>query len=251
MSRFNKILFLFAVIPPGGTTPGATTDFLGYARFLFPFALSAAAVLAVIMLIIAGLEMMTASEGLREDAKRRIWGAVLGLLLAVGTFLILNTINPQLINLKLTLPTVPGGGGQPPGPGPGPGPGDTCTNPSKCTESQCAPAGSCPSGTKWSASNCGCAPISGKPVCGNTILEIPEQCDDGNIKNGDGCSSDCKLESSGGINPGPGGPIGCIRPGVGVTKEYCYPTKPACESAGCKPPAGACTNSPAATCTGP
>jgi len=91
------------------------TDFLGYAKFLYPFMLSVAAVLAVIMIIIAGLEMMTASEGLREDAKKKIWAAVLGLLLAVGSYLILKTINPQLLELKLTLPTI-----STPGPGPGP-----------------------------------------------------------------------------------------------------------------------------------
>lgn len=93
-------------------------DFLSYARFLYPFALSVAAVLAVIMIIIAGLEMMTASEGLREDAKKKIWGAVLGLLLAVGTFLILRTINPQLLNLRIDtsrLKIAPKGEACPPG----------------------------------------------------------------------------------------------------------------------------------------
>jgi cysteine-rich repeat protein len=32
-------------------------------------------------------------------------------------------------------------------------------------------------------------------VCGNGILETGEQCDDGNTANGDGCSSQCKLEA--------------------------------------------------------
>jgi cysteine-rich repeat protein len=33
-----------------------------------------------------------------------------------------------------------------------------------------------------------------QPVCGNSIQEIGEQCDDGNTKNGDGCSSTCTDE---------------------------------------------------------
>jgi cysteine-rich repeat protein len=33
--------------------------------------------------------------------------------------------------------------------------------------------------------------------CGNLAIEPPEECDDGNKKSGDGCSSDCKLESTG------------------------------------------------------
>lgn len=32
------------------------------------------------------------------------------------------------------------------------------------------------------------------PECGNGILDEDEECDDGNLVNGDGCSSACKLE---------------------------------------------------------
>ena len=38
------------------------------------------------------------------------------------------------------------------------------------------------------------------PVCGNKILENGEQCDDGNILNGDGCSATCTIEVSGCAN---------------------------------------------------
>ena len=34
------------------------------------------------------------------------------------------------------------------------------------------------------------------PVCGNRIKEGAEQCDDGNLVNGDGCSSSCLTETS-------------------------------------------------------
>ncbi|MEA3329733.1 MAG: dockerin type I domain-containing protein [Nanoarchaeota archaeon] len=41
---------------------------------------------------------------------------------------------------------------------------------------------------------------SGEPIipvgeCGNSLLEGTEECDDGNVISGDGCSSDCKFES--------------------------------------------------------
>lgn len=35
------------------------------------------------------------------------------------------------------------------------------------------------------------------PVCGDAILESPEQCDDGNVLSGDGCSSSCQYEVCG------------------------------------------------------
>ena len=31
-------------------------------------------------------------------------------------------------------------------------------------------------------------------VCGNSVIESTEECDDGNTRNNDGCSSICKLE---------------------------------------------------------
>lgn len=34
------------------------------------------------------------------------------------------------------------------------------------------------------------------PVCGNEVLELGEECDDGNTINGDGCSSVCDIEST-------------------------------------------------------
>jgi cysteine-rich repeat protein len=36
----------------------------------------------------------------------------------------------------------------------------------------------------------------GGPVCGNSILEAGEQCDDGNTASGDGCSSTCQVEDA-------------------------------------------------------
>ena len=37
------------------------------------------------------------------------------------------------------------------------------------------------------------------PVCGNKITESGEECDDGNSINGDGCTTSCKLEKTGGV----------------------------------------------------
>ena len=37
--------------------------------------------------------------------------------------------------------------------------------------------------------------LQAAPICGNGLLESPEQCDDGNLFNGDGCSSTCQLET--------------------------------------------------------
>lgn len=44
---------------------------------------------------------------------------------------------------------------------------------------------------------CGAAPGEGEALCGDGIVEASEQCDDGNLDDGDGCSADCLLEEGG------------------------------------------------------
>ncbi|MBS3085840.1 hypothetical protein J4225_04105 [Candidatus Pacearchaeota archaeon] len=53
-------------------------------------------------------------------------------------------------------------------------------------------------------------------VCGNSIVEAGESCDDGNTTNGDGCSSTCATESNngGGGGGGGGGSSSSNSPGV-------------------------------------
>lgn len=43
----------------------------------------------------------------------------------------------------------------------------------------------------------GCSPTCRREVCGNGVLDPGEECDDGNTVSGDGCSATCKLETSG------------------------------------------------------
>jgi cysteine-rich repeat protein len=49
--------------------------------------------------------------------------------------------------------------------------------------------------------------IGDLPVCGDGILQAPEFCDDGNLVNGDCCSSTCTVEA-GGVE-GPMGDLTC------------------------------------------
>lgn len=72
-----------------------------YINTMFQIALGILMVLAVIMIVIAGVEYMT-SEAIysKGAAKKRIVGAITGLVLALSIFLILNTINPELLKIN-------------------------------------------------------------------------------------------------------------------------------------------------------
>jgi len=96
---------------PGSSTGEIETGEAGFTKYiqtLFPFMLSVAAVLAFIMLVIGGMQYM-ASAGNQQtmgDAKDRMTNAVLGLLLAALSVLILRTINPELVSLRFTIPNI-------------------------------------------------------------------------------------------------------------------------------------------------
>lgn len=81
------------------------SDFGSYVNSIIKLAIGLAGVLAVVMLVIGGIQYMVggASPSSKEAAKKRIWAAIFGLILALASFIILNTINPDLTKIKLDL----------------------------------------------------------------------------------------------------------------------------------------------------
>lgn len=89
-----------APIPNLDTTDGATLS--SYLNSVFNFAISIGAILAVLMIVKGGFEYMTTEAvGQKGAARTSIQNAVLGLILLLMIVLILEVINPQLLNLDL------------------------------------------------------------------------------------------------------------------------------------------------------
>jgi len=84
---------------------GGENIFGQYMASFIPFVLAFAAVAAVTQIVVGGFEYAL-SEAItnKQEAKDRISSALSGLLLALASFLILNTINPKLTSLQLTVP---------------------------------------------------------------------------------------------------------------------------------------------------
>ncbi|MEI8130333.1 MAG: lytic transglycosylase domain-containing protein [bacterium] len=62
-------------------------------------------VFAVFMVVVGGIEYMSSVQvGEKEGAKTRIIGALGGVVLALSSYLILNTINPNLVNITVSAP---------------------------------------------------------------------------------------------------------------------------------------------------
>ncbi|MCI0542782.1 hypothetical protein L0Y69_03475, partial [bacterium] len=91
---------LLAPFDGSGESPSLSV----YLIALFQMLLGAAVILAVIMIVIGGIQYM-GSESIfsKEDAKKRIGGAMLGLLLAFLSYIILQAINPGLLKAGFSL----------------------------------------------------------------------------------------------------------------------------------------------------
>jgi hypothetical protein len=92
-----------AVIDPGLEKGDAGAFTLPeYIKVLVRIAIGVIGILAVVMIVISGVQYMgSAMVTEKEGAKQRLTGAVLGLILAVSSVLLLRTINPQLTSLSI------------------------------------------------------------------------------------------------------------------------------------------------------
>lgn len=83
----------------GGENPIGT-----YLNMMIKLLIGLSGVAAMVMIVIGGLEYMTTElVSHKENAKERITNAVFGLILALGSYTLLYTINPDLLNTDVKL----------------------------------------------------------------------------------------------------------------------------------------------------
>ena len=75
-----------------------------YLNLMISIFIGLCAVLAVVMIVVGGIEYSTSELiSSKEAGIEKIKGALLGLLLALGAFILLRTINPDLLNLDVAI----------------------------------------------------------------------------------------------------------------------------------------------------
>jgi hypothetical protein len=81
-------------------TARCETNFLFYLNGAYKAAIGVAGMLAVVMIIWWGFQyVLTSKEGGKTDSREGITNAIIGLLLTLGSWLIVYTINPKLVEL--------------------------------------------------------------------------------------------------------------------------------------------------------
>ena len=84
--------------------PTDTNSIGGYLNLMIKIFIGICAVLAVVMIVMGGVEYMTSELiGNKEAGKNKIRNAIFGLLLALGAWTILNQINPKILNTDLSV----------------------------------------------------------------------------------------------------------------------------------------------------
>ncbi len=105
------------LVPLPGIEKDVGISLENYLGAMFKIGIGLAGVFAVLMIIIGGIEFIggASSPSARTEAKGRITNAILGLILALGSWLILNTVNPALLQTKLEIEKVTVTGSSPTG----------------------------------------------------------------------------------------------------------------------------------------
>lgn len=100
---WSSYYYNLAPLPEIGPTVDPTAGLGSYLNLMLKLFIGICAVLAVVMIIIGGLEYLTSElVSSKESGKDRITNAVLGLVLALGAYALLFTINPDLLKTDLT-----------------------------------------------------------------------------------------------------------------------------------------------------
>jgi len=156
ISFAQDVYFLQPVPSPGGTI-GSTigSNVLStYLINLFNLSIGASAILAVLMIVVGGVQYVgsSVSPSQKQAAIETIQGAVLGLLIVLGAYAILFTINKDLVTSSLDIPSLKPSGAGPPGggaPGGGGAPAPSAAVCSACGGSSRCNNFDCPGGCKW------------------------------------------------------------------------------------------------------
>ena len=113
MKKFLAAIALVAVIMPvvafaqttngcSGSVSADPTNLPKCVNQIYIWSIGVAALLAVVMIVFGGYLTISSAGNAQRAAKGRefIWSSLIGLALLFGAYVLLNTINPDLVNLK-------------------------------------------------------------------------------------------------------------------------------------------------------
>lgn len=88
------------IIPPLNTNADVSLD--QYVTGIYNFAAMAVGIIGVLMFLVGGFQYMISAgnRGMSGEAKKTMINAVVGIVMVLGAYLLLSTINKELINFQ-------------------------------------------------------------------------------------------------------------------------------------------------------
>jgi hypothetical protein len=200
------VVFAQAIITISPNLPGSLTSVSSpgaWIKSFYNYALFISGLLAFGAIVYGGIKYAIArgNPSAESDARQWIWSALLGILLLACAYLILYTVNPNLVNLNL--PSLGGGGTAQTGGGGGGTPQNGGGNPvtSNCASGQCQTLPNC---TPAAKTNCGGAQgmvntldcLSSKGVSYTVNEGYPPTVDHDSSCHNNGCCVDVHVPNS-------------------------------------------------------
>lgn len=98
-------------VAPGGKELEASSTLVDFIDYAYRWAMLLGGLFAFFALIMGGFQYLTSTgdPNKMRDAKERVIAAILGLVLLLSTYVILNTLNPELLTMRMPTTSVPWG----------------------------------------------------------------------------------------------------------------------------------------------
>ena len=95
---------------PGVTEKGVEVNIASYLSGMIKFIIALGGALSIFMAIVGGTQYVAASinPSAKSDAKERVVNSLIGLALVLSSYLLLNSINPRLVQFSFLLPPIGG-----------------------------------------------------------------------------------------------------------------------------------------------
>lgn len=90
----------------GAVKPNDAESLPQLIRYIYLFSIGIVGITALLMIIIGAISYVTSAgnPSKAQDAKDRIYSAIIGVILLLASVLILRTINPDLVSLNMSIP---------------------------------------------------------------------------------------------------------------------------------------------------
>ena len=91
----------YPTLPGGQAAPTTDADHAAYLSYLFYFAIESVGIIAFVILVYGGVAYLVSAGSVTKmkSARTKIYGGLFGIMIVLGSYLIIRTINPSLVGI--------------------------------------------------------------------------------------------------------------------------------------------------------